>query len=326
MGPNYEQYFKEDVLNNYYCLNNINYILNPIKQSIVILVHPCKNTTDNNNHCKPKEFINEFLNNRHCSIKYGDIIIMPTNYHNSIKRYLASLDTYIFESFGYLFYIDYELVRIETNTNIVGFDFLTSPKIEEYVKFDNFGIFARPGFDLDNEENNNSSLSFTFQINEYILFEKRHYIQLIDIFGEIEGFMEFINSFFGLICSFMVAFLYEKTIVHDLFSFNIKKKYISIKQCKNYVFKINKEKIKGEKNLSNQIISPNDIQKYKNKEKVIIMETTGKDIDDKKSDKFLIKKNILLENNSLNKYDKIKNFDNHSVKNSFKEINKKRAE
>ena len=56
------------------------------------------------------------------------------------------------------------------------------------------------------------------------------------------------------------------------------------------------------------------------------METTGKDIDDKKSDKFLIKKNILLENNSLNNYDKIKNFDNHSVKNSFKEINEKRAE
>ena len=144
MGPNYEQYFKEDVLNNYYCLNNINYILNPIKQSIVILVHPCKNTTNNNNHCKPKEFINKFLNNRHCSIKYGDIIIMPTNYHNSIKRYLASLDTYIFESFGYLFYIDYKLVRIETNTNIFGFDFLTSPKIEEYIKFDNFGIFSRP--------------------------------------------------------------------------------------------------------------------------------------------------------------------------------------
>ena len=46
---------------------------------------------------------------------------------------------------------------------------------------------------------------------------------MIDILGEVGGFMEFINSFLGFICSFIVDFLYEKTIVNDLFSFNIKK-------------------------------------------------------------------------------------------------------
>ena len=29
-----------------------------------------------------------------------------------------------------------QLVRIETSTNIIGFDFLTNPKIEEFMKFD----------------------------------------------------------------------------------------------------------------------------------------------------------------------------------------------
>jgi hypothetical protein len=45
--------------------------------------------------------------------------------------------------------------------------------------------------------------------------------------------MEIISSFFGLICSFIVDIFYENSITNNLFSFDLKKKLISIKKIDN---------------------------------------------------------------------------------------------
>ena len=63
----------------------------------------------------------------------------------------------------------------------------------------------------------NPVVIFELQLNDKILLEKRYYIQLIDVLGEIGGLMEIIYSFFGVICSFIVDIIYEKTITNDLF-------------------------------------------------------------------------------------------------------------
>ena len=44
------------------------------------------------------------------------------------------------------------------------------------------------------------------------MLEKRQYVQLIDVLGEIGGFMEIIYSFFSLICSLIVDILYKKKL------------------------------------------------------------------------------------------------------------------
>ena len=42
--------------------------------------------------------------------------------------------------------------------------------------------------------------------------------------------MEFMSSFFGLICSFIVDIIYENSLINDLFSFDLNKKIISVKK------------------------------------------------------------------------------------------------
>ena len=69
---------------------------------------------------------------------------------------------------------------------------------------------------------------------------------MIDVLGEVGGFIEIIHSFFNLICSVLVDILYENTLVNNLFSFNLKKKLISIKQAKKSSSTNDKGEIKSD--------------------------------------------------------------------------------
>jgi hypothetical protein len=59
--------------------------------------------------------------------------------------------------------------------------------------------------------------------------------------GEIGGLMEIIYSFFGVICSIIADFLYEKDITNNLFSFDIKNKLIIFKKVKDSLYPIEKD-------------------------------------------------------------------------------------
>ena len=159
-----------------------------------------------------------------------DILITPINYENPVKESLNVID---FESFVYIgefFYTEMEIVRIEASTNIFGFDFLSNPKVEEFIKYDNVEITPYPGNNIDEETEEYPLVDYEFQLNDKILLEKRKYIQLIDVLGEVGGFMEIINSFFGFICSFLSDFIYKKTIMNSLILLKNKKKLISFKK------------------------------------------------------------------------------------------------
>ena len=133
-----------------------------------------------------------------------------------------------------------QLVRIETSTNIIGFDFLTNPKIEEFMKFDREQVIPYPGFRIGEKSTFPISI-FEVLLNDKILLEKRQYVQLIDVLGEIGGLMEIIYSFFGVICSIIADFLYEKDITNNLFSFDIKNKLIIFKKVKDSLYPIEKD-------------------------------------------------------------------------------------
>ena len=289
--------------------------------SIVIEAFPCKNTTENNNHCKSKEEINEFLNFKHILLYFEDILLTPTNYENPIKEKINFLDTFVFVNFGQYLYTEMQLIRIETSNNIIGFDFLTNPTVNEFIKFDNVEIVPQPGYNLDDESNDYPICDFEFQLNDRILLEKRQYVQLIDVLGDVGGFMEFLNSFFGLICSLFGDILYGKIIVNNLFSFDIKKKLIQIKKGKNCNYKYN-NKINEEKNINDKITSSYAIKKD-NINNTAMIDTINLDFD-KKSENYIIKKKRIF--NRLRKNKKIETEDINSAKNSLKDNNKNKSE
>ena len=280
IGSKYRSFFNDYQLDNYYCLKNVNYTFKSYSNSIKIKLFPCKNNTENNNHCKPKEIIDEYLNGRDFTVYFEDILITPLKYNSPVKESINQVFTTIYKTFGQYVYIEMELVNIETLTNIIGFEFLSNPKFEEFIKYYSVQFIPQPGYDLNDESNDYPVCEIEFQLNDKILYEKREYIKFIDILGEVGGFMEIIYSFFGFICNFIVTYLYEITIVNNLFKFDIHKKKIILKIQKQKNSKIDVCGIENENdkncglsipifNKKNETIA-NELNKNRNRENYLL--------------------------------------------------------
>ena len=244
LGSKYKNLSGEYSLNDYYGLGNINYTITSYCGSFIIKIFPCKNTTENNNHCKSKEIIDKYFDGNTFTIAFEDILITPLQYETPIKEQINLLYTSVYKIFGQYMFVEMELVNIETSTNIIGFDFLTTPKNDNFIKYYSLEVLPEPGYDLDDENNNYPACEVEFTLNDKILVEKRQYIQFLDMLGEIGGLMEFLSSFFGVICNILGNLLYEKTIANNLFSFDIKNKLISIKKTDKSTYNFIQNKTK----------------------------------------------------------------------------------
>ena len=324
IGPRYREFFDDSEIMDYYCLVDVNYSLVPNMNSLRISIYPCRNNEDDD-YCESQEYIENYLSNKLFLVYFQDIMLTPLDYHNPIKERINVLNTEIYKNLGQYLHTEMQLVKIETSTNIIGFDFLTKPKIEEFIKFDKEIILPFPGYNFDDEEDEYPITIFELQLNDRILLEKRYYVQLIDVLGEIGGFMEIMFSFFSMICSLIVDILYEKTLTNNLFTYNITRKTILIKKRGNPIFKINKDKDTKieEPNSSEVTIFPTKMKKNKNKKKVMIVNTEIKYINNKNSkEKYLAKNKNKVDVSSFKKETKIKNIDIQSVKSSYDDINK----
>ena len=287
IGSKYRSFFNGYQLDNYYCLKNVNYTFKSYSNSIKIKLFPCKNNTENNNHCKPKEIIDEYLNGRDFTVYFEDILITPLKYNSPVKESINQVFTTIYKTFGQYVYLEMELVNIETLTNIIGFEFLSNPKFEEFIKYYSVQFIPQPGYDLNDESNDYPVCEIEFQLNDKILYEKREYIKFIDILGEVGGFMEIIYSFFGFICNFIVTYLYEITIVNNLFKFDIHKKKIILKIQKQKNSKIDVCGIENENDKNCGLSIPI----FNKKNETIVNELSK----DKNREDYLFNKNNILE-------------------------------
>jgi hypothetical protein len=74
----------------------------------------------------------------------------------------------------------------------------------------------------------------TLKLSDKVLMQKRTFIKLSEILGNIGGFMQVIYLFLKIIIYFSIQILYETSLVNNLFEFNIEKKiiYFNSKQRK----------------------------------------------------------------------------------------------
>ena len=184
-----------------------------------------------------------------------DVIISPQNYSHPVKRRVIYLYSYLYRYIGQYVYIDLEIANIETNTNLIGFDFLTEEKLETYIKYDSSSAIPTQGY-----QDFYPIYEFSIQLKDRYFHEKRHYPQLIDLLSEVGGFVESIYSFFNLIGSFIINILYENSMTNTLFSFNLQKKVIKIKNNEKHIkykMNINKSNIHELNGEQNEEINSN---------------------------------------------------------------------
>ena len=318
VGSKYMELYENAYLDQNYCLEKLNHSIVAYQDYFYIAILPCKNNSENNFHCKPKEVIDEYLNGGNIIIKLEDIIVTPKNYSYPVKQRLTEIYSYIFKNVGQYFYIELQLVNIETNTNMIGFDFFQEDRSESYIRYDRVSTLPTPGYNLDEEDNYYPICEIEIQLKDTFFSEKRQYTQLFDVMGEVGGFMEIISSFFGLICSFIVEIFYEYSITNNLFSFDLKKKLISIKKIDNsfiYKFKKNDEQ-QNDDEKKNELNLNSYRKSSKNKKKLMIDKLFNESNANNNSEaKLNDKQKIILEENT-NKNEKNKRKRKNSIKRS----------
>ena len=300
-GKRYRNLFLKKKLEGLYCAKSGSNIIRGHRSYDVysfwtISFYPCVNTTENNNMCAPKETITALLTKFGINFAMQDVELTPEDYKDPTKPRLKDITLVVSSDLRVDAYSYLQVVNIETDEDIFGLGTSNNIRREKYLKYDDSQLLYSPG-DSSFTNPNTSLASFTISLSEQELTETRTYPKLIAVIGDVGGFMEVIFSGFRILAAILTETLYQKSLVNYLFSFDLDKKFVLVKQKDINPLKINKSiKIYNPDKLRKNTLT-NNILKEKENEKNIknINHSSIKNISPQKSEELAnYKQNIIL--------------------------------
>ena len=269
-GEKYRDMFKDKNLDNLYCLSNVDVTLEGYATSEAysyfdVQLFPCVNKTG----CVPQEILQQLLTKNTFQFKMQDIEMTPQDFKNPAQPREKDISGPIYLELFQQIYAYLQITMVETDEDIVGFG-LSNVKTEKFLKYDESWIISAPADPKILIEEGKPLCQITVQLSEKVLTQKRKYMTLIEVLGDVGGLMEVLLSFFNIICSFSTDILYEKSIVNNLFEFDINKKVVLLKAEKdveNIYFKDKKPRVYliRQRTLATQKSDENTIQNSNNK-------------------------------------------------------------
>ena len=256
-GSNYKEIFKDKKVDSLYCLKDVNFTLEgyanlDVYSYIYVTFHPCVNQTKDGRFCKSREEIEKFLQRNIIEFKMQDIELSPEFYKSPSKATVKDINSPVFKDLYQQIYSYLQIVILETDDDILGFDWIYKTNYQKYVKYDESWLIAAPPNKNDILVTGEPFCDVTVQLSAKVLTQKRKYTKLVDVLGDIGGLMEVIGSVFSIIIKFIADILYEKDLVNNLFSFDLDRKEILIKNiCKMKSVGFSKEKQKFNSNNNN---------------------------------------------------------------------------
>ena len=228
----HQRLFKNNNLSSYYCVKDFNgmkltgsYAYGEVAY-FKILFYRCKNTTENNNHCKSKEIIDSYLSGGYASFLMENIGLTPTNYENPTTSIINDIYTMIGNNFYKEKIIYYKIEEIESNVGIFNNDIET----KRYLKFDReYETFnVKKIEELDNDTDNLICSTF-IRLSDTIEVQNRVYGKISEVLATTGGYMQMINLIFS-----MIAYIYNKynmksTLIENLFCYNLQRSKLILK-------------------------------------------------------------------------------------------------
>ena len=295
-SPRYRDIFKTKNLESLYCFKNMDAVMEghttyDVYSYFQINFYPCVNSSTNNNMCKSRDEITQALALSLVTVKIQDIELTPEDYNNPIKERGKELTAPAYLNLYQNIQAYFHIVHVETDVDFIGFELFKNIQTKTYFKYDD--TFILPS--INNVDiiaiENQPYCQISIQLTEQILTLNRKNTKLTEVLGEVGGLMEVVFSLFRIISSFLTDNLYEQALVDNLFSFDLDKKIVLLKEKKNNNLEEEDLKIYSPSNISPTTkISRNPI--YNNEE--MLMNTKNKLNDEVSS-----KKNVMNDNNNL---------------------------
>ena len=249
-GKLYVNEFSKKPINKYYCFKEVNFKLegtfNYDAYSMFYLqIFPCINSTENNNHCKSLEEIDYYLDGTFFSLQMEDIELTPEDFKQPTRPTGQDVYTTVGKKLFKEFHIYIKIVNVETDLACIGLDELKNKKVEKFLKYDYSNQMSNI-ISNDIYKTGECFADITIKLSNYVLTQKRTYVKLLDILGDVGGLMEIFLFAFKIISSFSTDLLFETSLVNSLFEFDLASNKILIQN--NYKKDTIKEKLLDEKN------------------------------------------------------------------------------
>ena len=208
--------------------------------NIILMVNKCnpRGTVE----CKSMDVINKKLNGRDMLILSEDFDITPYDFEHPVKEKLNINTCTIDLAQLQTFVAFYQLTNIETDHNLLGFEALADIRSQKYLVYHSSIIMQ-----TQMVPNSIIAIRYFIAMNEKVLTNQRKYTQFVDVLGDVGGLMEVMHSVFGVVCYLVADILYDKTMVNNLFSFDLRENMIKIKKSNNNIhININNNTSNGE--------------------------------------------------------------------------------
>ncbi len=247
-GPDYRDIFRDKPLDQYYCIKDVSGMVLEGYSNLErfsyfnVKFFPCVGKTQKGEDCYPPSIVEKFftVNTAELLIQSNDL--NPEDYKTPVIRKEVDMNSPVFKDEFQLMYSYLQIVNIETDEDITGLNFFTNTiRKQQYLRYSHSFIITSPLIFGDILGGPNRPVAdSTLQLHAQVLTEKRQYTQLIDVLGDVGGLMEIVYTIFNIIASFVTEVLYDKSLVNNLFSFDLNKKYVVFKSH-NYKIKCNNE-------------------------------------------------------------------------------------
>ena len=228
-GEEYKNLFTPGELNNSYCLKDFNlslvggYKFNKFSY-LRIRIYPCINSTENDNHCKPQDIIDNYIKGGYFSILTKDVGLNPSNISYPVIYTLQDLYTTIDKSMYRDFILYYGITEIITDMGL----FFQNLQTKKYLQFrkEVQSFYFR---DESEYYGGKAMCSIDFRLDEFIYIQKRRYSKMQEAFSIIGGYMQLISNIFSLISFLSNRIFPELKILNGIFDYNLNKKRITMK-------------------------------------------------------------------------------------------------
>ena len=242
-GKAFQDKVIHNALNDLYCFKEMNETLEghfsyDIYSFFYIEFFPCINSTNNSNHCKSLDIIDYYLTNTFVCFEMEDIELTPHNYTYPVRGRNQDIYFTVGKRLFQEVHVFYQLINVETNLNFFGFNELEHIKSQKYLKY--YSQVQMTNLIDNNIYTTGASFSaVTIKLYDEVRIQRREYTKIIEVLGNIGGFMEVLFIFSKLICSFSTNILYEISLINNLFDFDLGKKLILVQKRDKYIYNEN---------------------------------------------------------------------------------------
>ena len=232
-GSEYQEIFADQPMNQYYCIKSVDGMVLEGYSNLErfsyfnVKYYPCVGQTKDGEECYDYYTKLQFFSVNTIELKIQDNDLSPENYKKPVIRRVKDMNSPVFHQLYQLIYSYIQIVNIETDEDITGLNFFTNTiRREQYTKYDESFLIASPLFYGDISQTGGPICDVYLQLSAKVLTEKRQYVTLIAVLGDVGGLMEILLTFLNIITSFITEVLYDRSLINNLFSFDLNKKLV----------------------------------------------------------------------------------------------------